>query len=204
MPTWESLLSGYTSDESLIQQGFALILTRYSEPHRFYHNLGHIQSLLLFLEGYNYLVKDPERMQLAIFCHDLIYDAQRGDNEELSALAAIEYLEKTAYPADKIALVAEYIRATKTHLNPEGDEDLDRFLDFDLFILSAPENMYLQYAKNIRKEYAVYPDDVYIPGRKKVLQHFLDMPAIYKTPSFRERFDEDARENMRRELAHLE
>lgn len=200
---WESLIGNYTSDPLLVMEGFDTILTHYSEPHRYYHNLDHVQSLLVFMEEYNHLIKDLEALQLAVFFHDIIYDVQRSDNEEQSALAAIEFLQQTSYPAEKTALVADYIRATKTHVNPGGDSDLDCFLDFDLFILSGPERMYEQYAKSIRKEYAVYPDSVYIPGRKKVLQHFLDQPSIYRSAGFKERFDTAAKGNMQRELEKL-
>ncbi|WP_343691943.1 hypothetical protein [Chitinophaga sp.] len=200
---WESLVSNYTNDSSLVKEGFNSILTHYSESHRYYHNLDHIQTLLVFIEEYNHLVHDLEALQLAVFFHDIIYDVQRGDNEERSALVATQFLEQTSYPAEKTALVSEYIRATKSHQNPHGDADLDCFLDFDLFILSGPERMYQAYAKNIRKEYSIYPDAVYVPGRKKVLQYFLDQPSIYKTEGFRERFDAVARENIQRELEKL-
>lgn len=200
---WESLVSNYTNDSLLVKEGFNSILTHYSESHRYYHNLDHVQTLLVFIEEYNHLVQDLENLQLAVFFHDIIYDVQRGDNEERSALVATQFLEQTSYPPEKIARVSEYIRATKSHQNPNNDSDLDCFLDFDLFILSGPERMYQAYAKNIRKEYGIYPDAVYVPGRKKILQHFLDQPSIYKTAGFRERFDTVAKENIQRELEKL-
>ncbi|WP_440133767.1 HD domain-containing protein [Chitinophaga sancti] len=200
---WESLVSNYTNDSLLVQEGFNSILTHYNESHRFYHNLDHVQTLLVFIEEYNHLVHDLETLQLAVFFHDIIYDVQRADNEERSALVATQFLEQTSYPPEKIALVSEYIRATKSHQNPNKDSDLDCFLDFDLFILSGPERMYQAYAKNIRKEYGIYPDSVYVPGRKKILQYFLDRPSIYKTAGFRERFDAVAKENIQRELEKL-
>ena len=54
--------------------------------------------------------------------------------------------------------------------------------------------------KNIRKEYAIYPDMLYNPGRKKVLQHFLTMDTIYKTAVYRDRYEQKAKENLQREL----
>lgn len=62
---------------------------------------------------------------------------------------------------------------------------------------------YLQYAENIRKEYSIYPDALYQPGRRQVLQHFLAQEHIFKTPVFRERYEKQARENISKELAML-
>lgn len=41
---------------------------------------------------------------------------------------------------------------------------------------------------------------LYRPGRRKVLDHFLDLPQRFKTPYFRERFEEQARVNLSAEL----
>jgi len=44
----------------------------------------------------------------------------------------------------------------------------------------------------------VYPDLVYNPGRKKVLNHFLAMDSIFKTDYFYNKFDRQAKENLRK------
>ena len=50
----------------------------------------------------------------------------------------------------------------------------------------------------------MYPEVVYKPGRQKVLHHFLQMPAIYKTDYFIEKYEQQARNNMLYELKELE
>ena len=50
----------------------------------------------------------------------------------------------------------------------------------------------------------MYPDMMYKPGRKKLLEHFLAMPHIFKTAFFRERLEVQARENLMRELELLQ
>jgi predicted metal-dependent HD superfamily phosphohydrolase len=40
-------------------------------------------------------------------------------------------------------------------------------LDADLSILGKDLDTYLAYTKMIRKEYSIYPDFLYKPGRKK-------------------------------------
>jgi predicted metal-dependent HD superfamily phosphohydrolase len=62
---------------------------------------------------------------------------------------------------------------------------------------------YLAYAKDVRKEYSIYPDFIYKPGRKKILNHFLKMKRIFKTEFFFAKFEETAKENLNRELGLL-
>jgi predicted metal-dependent HD superfamily phosphohydrolase len=42
---------------------------------------------------------------------------------------------------------------------------------------------------------------MYNPGRKKVLQHFLDMKSIFKTPYFIQKFETQAAKNLIAEIA---
>ncbi|HET7178254.1 MAG TPA: hypothetical protein VFI14_00955 [Chryseosolibacter sp.] len=52
----------------------------------------------------------------------------------------------------------------------------------------------------MRREYSMYPDFLYRPGRRKVLQYFLDMERIFKTEEFASKFEKQARGNLEREL----
>lgn len=44
---------------------------------------------------------------------------------------------------------------------------------------------------------------MYVPGRKKVLNHFLALPRIFKTNHFYEKYEEAARKNLEDELERL-
>lgn len=199
--TWQQLMLQFTDNPAIIEKGYNIIISNYSVAGRHYHNLQHLEALLQLQQQYASAIRDNNTLQLAIFFHDLIYDVKKGDNEEQSALAAIRFLEPLPCPAEKIAA---YIRATKTHQNPDHDEDLDYFLDFDLSVLGASAEAYKAYTAQIRQEYRVYPDMLYKPGRRKVLQHFLGLPFIYKTNIFREKYEAQARVNLQNELRELE
>jgi predicted metal-dependent HD superfamily phosphohydrolase len=56
--------------------------TLYSEPHRHYHTLVHVQDLLTKFEQYKFLVEAHEEIEAAIWFHDALYDPTRYDNEE--------------------------------------------------------------------------------------------------------------------------
>jgi predicted metal-dependent HD superfamily phosphohydrolase len=81
--------------------------------------------------------------------------------------------------------------------------DVNYFTDADLSILGAPPAEYEQYTKDVRKEYSIYPDILYKPGRKKVLKHFMEMPTLFKTEFFRNRLESQARSNIAWEMEAL-
>lgn len=71
---------------------------------------------------------------------------------------------------------------------------------FDLKILSKDWEDYSIYFQQIRKEYSIYPDFLYNPGRKKALQHFLEHDYIYQTETFRNLYERQAKRNIQKEI----
>lgn len=198
---WSSLHPNTSA--TLVNSSYKALLDAYQSDGRYYHNWSHIQQLVSLQQAYAHQLTDPEAVLFAIFFHDIIYNPLQPDNEERSAAAAVAHLHNINYPVAKTGKISDFIIATKTHINTHHDPDLDYFLDFDLQILGASPETYRAYAQQIRQEYQVYPDKVYIPGRKKVLQHFLEMPAIYTTPAFRKLYETPARTNIQAELNTL-
>jgi predicted metal-dependent HD superfamily phosphohydrolase len=128
-----------------------------------------------------------------------VYDTLKSNNEEKSANLAERRMEDLEVSEEIVARVVEMILATKTHVVSEN-QDINYFTDADLSILGKDWEVYNQYAKQVRNEYAIYPDLLYNPGRKKVLKHFLEMNQIYKTDYFTQKYEEQARLNLSREL----
>jgi predicted metal-dependent HD superfamily phosphohydrolase len=174
----------------------------YTSRKRYYHNLTHLEKLFGALSAVQTQVEDWNTALFALFYHDLIYNPLRKDNEEQSALRAQVCLQQLNVPPEKIARCAAHIRATQGH-QVSTDADTNLFTDADLSILGQDWDTYSTYIAQIRKEYAIYPDLLYRPGRQKVLRHFLAMDRIYKTDFFFKRYEEKARENMGRELLEL-
>ncbi|MGY6650052.1 HD domain-containing protein [Wenyingzhuangia sp. IMCC45574] len=137
-----------------------------------------------------------------LFYHDSIYNSQRQDNEEKSAVLAEERMKTLDVPRDLIDLCSYQIRATKSHVKSDN-QDTNYFTDADFSILGKAWDEYSIYTQNVRKEFAIYPDSIYTKGRKKVLKHFLEMERIYKTDYFYQKYEEKAKLNMQRELELL-
>src|SRR5690606_21190834 len=102
----------------------------------------------------------------------------------------------------QIEKIYNQILATKTHKESDNLDD-NYLLDLDLSILGKNWNEYEAYIKQIRNEYSIYPNFLYNPGRKKVLEHFLTFDRIYKTDYFRILYENQARENISKEIEIL-
>lgn len=196
------LTGKYTADERLKNQLWQEIEDNYSNKKRHYHTLQHLQNLLPLLQQVKEDIKDWDTILFSFYYHDVIYNALKRTNEEKSAEFAKIKMQLIGAPGPMIEKCVQQILATKDHLINE-DMDTNFFTDADLSILGQEWSVYENYYKQVRKEYSLFPDLIYIPGRKKVLQHFLQMERIFKTDFFFNKFELQAKENLQKELNQL-
>jgi predicted metal-dependent HD superfamily phosphohydrolase len=196
------LLQKYTSDQSQINEWWIEIEKAYSNKKRHYHSLTHLQHLFQQLTEVKNEIKDWDTILFTLYYHDLVYNTLKQDNEEQSAELAGQRMKQVGIPHEKILVCKEQILATKSHVVSDNS-DTNYFTDADLSVLGADWDTYQTYFKNIRKEYSIYPSIVYNPGRKKVLQHFLAMPRIFKTEYFFHLYEQQAKTNLHKELNQL-
>lgn len=194
--------AGYPLDRALAKQLWQELEQAYTARGRHYHNLQHIQELLRLATRHKLAIEDPDAMSFTIFYHDAVYSALRKDNEEKSALLAAERLQQTGLQPTRLQHICQMILSTKTH-TASSDSDTRLLLDFDLSILGSSWEQYQAYTRQVRKEYSLVPYFLYKKGRKKVLEHFLALPRIYKTETFYQQLEAAARENMAQELQLL-
>jgi predicted metal-dependent HD superfamily phosphohydrolase len=192
----------YPSGIQIIEKLWAEIEKQHSRYARYYHNLSHLENMLSELMQVHAKINDWDTVLFALFYHDIIYKPTSDNNEERSAELATARLHEINFPKEQIKKCKAMILATKTHLqSPDGDTNY--FIDADLSILGQSWENYSAYANNVRKEYSIYPDLIYKPGRRKAVRHFLKMDRIFKTDFFFDKFEEKARENLSRELNML-
>ncbi|MBL7825671.1 MAG: hypothetical protein JNJ57_03500 [Saprospiraceae bacterium] len=200
--TFQELIQSYDNDASSADRLWKEIERQYNAASRHYHTLHHLEQMYAWLIPLKPHIVHWEPVVFAVFYHDLVYEASSGKNEENSAEIARQRLRDIGVPEQTISQTYELILATKKHAISDNP-DINYFTDADLGILGQDWPTYHHYLKSIRKEYAVYPDFLYNIGRKQVLQHFLKMERIFKTPYFSERFENQARQNLQQELNDL-
>lgn len=200
---WDDLLSFSTADTSIKDKNFQVVKESYSEQHRFCHNLSHIKMLFNLLESSHGWIQNPTVVRFSIWFHDVVYDPNKNNNEEESARLASRGLSELHVDTSTIEIVRNMILATKGHGGRDLSGDTKLFLDLDLAILGATEDLYRQYSQAIRAEYAWVPEPAYREGRTKVLRSFLSRERIYATDEMKNKYEEQARKNMQTEIEIL-
>lgn len=192
----------YTLDRHLIEGFWTEIEKRYTGKGRYYHNLQHLENMFSELDKVKDEIENYQITSFSVFYHDVIYNASSKSNEEKSARFAEKDLQLIGTAPEFIEKISQQIMATKFH-QKSGDNDTNYLVDADLSILGQKPKQYNGYTQKVRKEYSIYPDFLYKPGRKKVLQHFLESENIFKTEYFKEKYEQQARRNILSEIDGL-
>jgi predicted metal-dependent HD superfamily phosphohydrolase len=177
---WVGLLTRHAVEPAAAYPVFDRLVAAYSEPHRSYHTLDHVNEVLKVAAKLADVSSDPSAIQLATF--------------------AVDLLRPLRVPEPTLQHVATMIRATAHGSTGEVDADTAVLLDADLAILSAEARRYARYAAGIRREYAWVEESTYRAGRTNVLQSFLDRPRIFRTEWMHAVAEEPARQNLRAEI----
>lgn len=197
---YSELLSNIGFSANDIQKNWLDLEKAYSGKSRNYHNLTHIEAMIESFETYRDKLDKPNEILFSIFYHDYIYKSSKKDNELKSAEFALSILPENIL-FDR-QLVFDAICATQQHQHNTID-DINWLIDFDLKILARDWNNYQIYFEQIRKEYSIYPDFLYKPGRAKALTHFLENEFIFQTKEFRGLYEKKARANIEEEIKLL-
>jgi predicted metal-dependent HD superfamily phosphohydrolase len=185
-----------------INNTYLKLLQNYSGNNRHYHNIDHIDNGLTAIDEIRHLARDPEALEMAWWWHDYIYDTKSFINEFNSVIAMKTTLLALGVTREFRHIVTGLILATMHDYIPT-DIDQRFIVDIDLMGLgSSPEIFDLNTAK-IRKEYSRVSDEDFKKGRAEFFRKFLasrkDQP-IYLTDYFREKYELQAQENLRRFL----
>lgn len=188
--------------EDLNDELFAHLVESYSEPQRKYHTQQHLEQCFQTLDDWFLSVPDRPAVELALWYHDFVYDLKGDGNERASAYmgkmrvlnmgGTMELAEKVQH----LILLTEH----KAELPRTRDEHI--LIDVDFSILASPSEAFQEYERQIREEYAMYPDELYKPGRASILARFLSRPSIFHSDeaSWHENL---ARENLEASIRSL-
>jgi len=201
---WMQLGRKYSQDTSLLESIWRRLVKNYSQKSRYYHNLNHIWAMLQQSEDCKDELEDKDVIDFSIWFHDVIYKSTQKNNEKKSAEFAQKILQKFSLEDKRVEKVYNLIVSTQKHQIIDATNlDNAYLLDFDLSILGQSWSVYESYIKDIRKEYRIYPNFLYNPGRKKVLETFLQRKTLYFTEKYQNLYEQQARENLEREITQL-
>ena len=193
--------------EDAFMEVYTQLKSKYDTPSRVYHDRSHIVDCMNKLYHLKPTMTDEEfqTLFLAFLFHDVVYESmnKRGTNERQSAVLAAQILTKLWIPEERIAKVCALIEQTAT-LSASGDDIISQYMhDIDVSILGTSRKEYEFYMKRIRFEYSIYPDKRYIEGRLRFLKSWENRDIFY-TPYFKQKYEQQARANIQREILILE
>jgi predicted metal-dependent HD superfamily phosphohydrolase len=182
---------------------WAAVVAAWGEPHRRYHDLGHLAAVLGLVGELAAAAVDPDAVRLAAWYHDVVYDPRRGDNEGVSAERARAGL-RGLVPPEQVEEVVRLVLLTAGHDPAPDDANGAVLCDADLAVLAAPPGAYAAYASAVREEYGHLSDAEFTAGRTAVLEHLLALPALYRLPAVAAEWTPRARANLAAELSLLQ
>jgi predicted metal-dependent HD superfamily phosphohydrolase len=181
---------------------WAAVVTAWGEPHRRYHDLGHLAAVLGLVGELAGAAADPDAVRLAAWYHDVVHDPRRGDNEAVSAERARAGL-RGLVPPERVEEVIRLVLLTAGHDPAPDDANGAVLCDADLAVLAGPPESYAAYASAVREEYGHLSDAEFTAGRTAVLEHLLALPALYRLPAVAGEWTPRARANLTAELGLL-
>ncbi|HEX2771412.1 MAG TPA: metal-dependent phosphohydrolase [Micromonosporaceae bacterium] len=181
---------------------WAALVAAWSEPHRRYHGLAHLAAVLGLVGELSGSATDPDAVALAAWYHDVAYDPERGDNEQVSADRARAGL-RGLVPEARVEEVARLVLLTAGHDAAPDDANGAVLCDADLAVLAGPPDAYAAYASAVRAEYRHLSDEEFTAGRIAVLERLLALPWLYRLPAVADEWTPTARANLTAELTLL-
>lgn len=197
--TWQELGVPITP---ALRSAYDDLIARYSEPHRKYHTVRHLDECFAKLEAIRAVADRPAEVEVALWFHDAIYEIRSSENEAKSADLAAEVVRNAGKPTDSVERISDLIMATRHAAAPDGT-DARVLVDVDLSILGERPERFDEYERQVREEYSWVPEALFKRERKKILEEFLARPAIFNTEHFRDCYEGQARANLKRSLHRL-
>lgn len=156
-----------------IKANLNMLLEMWNEPHRHYHNINHLQDLMIMITN-DYISnkndeKTTEKLALTSLFHDIIYDVSKNDNELKSA----EFFHSLCLEKNNVDIldIKQAILDTGTHT---GTSILsENFNKYDMNIVERNFESLLEWESGIYNEYKIF-GDLYKPNRIKFLESLVD------------------------------
>lgn len=189
------------------EKAFDRLVEGYRHPVRHFHDIGHVADVLSHLDwaaehvaNIKALPADDRQVfldsiELAIWYHDIVYDAKSHDNEAESARFMVTEAERLGIDPATVREAAQAILITADHANAKTLAE-QIIADCDLHTLGVSWPQFEKNSQLIAAEYAHVPPDAFIEGRRQFMAAILAKGPIYKTKAFADRYERQARDNI--------
>jgi len=172
----------------------------YTAETRHYHNLKHIEYMLDHVKDFKLTDTEKIKLEIAIWFHDLIYDASRSNNEALSAITVTTFCQTAGLDDLSQGEIVDLILMTKPDL--PARTELQKIL-CDLDLRGFAEDWQPENGAKIRLEYSHLSDEEFNKGRKEFLKTMLNKKFIYYTGTYRSTLEFQARHNLTIEMESI-
>lgn len=171
----------------------AQLITRWSEPHRHYHDLQHLSETLVALDR---LGPASALEELALWFHDAVHTNTPGTDERRSADLATTLLPAAGVDAASAHEVARLVLVTVDHHPAADDLPGARVSDADLAVLAAEPSRYRASVQALRAEFPGLGEDAWRASRRASLAAFDAMQPLFHTPVGEAEWEGPARANL--------
>ncbi|WP_051681979.1 hypothetical protein [Cellulomonas sp. HZM] len=203
--------AGATAPDDEIRDTGQLLIDRWSEQGREFHNLKHLVDVLVRVDELAEETHEPDLVRLAAWYHGAVFDSadrkayanRGGEDEAASATLAVEELTALGIPAARVQRVHDLVTALVRHNPDPADFDCAVLCDADLAMLAAEPQRYKAYLHGLRAEYSHLPVEDYVRARMRILRKLLARPTLFSSP-LGAVWEEPARQNVSAELQRLE
>ena len=180
-----------------------MLSDKYSEASRRYHTPEHIDHCLNQFDAARSEIHDPDAVEMAIWFHDAIYeaDAVKGGNELASAQLFLHHANGH-FPNEFRDKVYRLVMVT-THSEVPQTNDERFMVDIDLSSFGLPWEQFSRDSANVRAEFPGVSDSVFSERQRCFLEGLLARESFCFTKFFRLRHEEAARANISRYLAKM-
>lgn len=173
---------------------FARIYAAYSGNSRHYHNVEHLADCLREVDRLP-ATCSRDLVELALWYHDAVYDAGAPGSEHRSAEWLATDAEALGFGEGLARSAAALVEATVHRAGPSASDEAALVADIDLSVLGRDELRFMYFEYGIGEEFRAMRTTLFLLGRGRFLAGVLENP-IYRTASFRDRFEVKARANI--------
>jgi predicted metal-dependent HD superfamily phosphohydrolase len=179
-----------------------LLLSNYTEKHRRYHTLAHIDYCLKQFDNSKEAISEPNAVEMAIWFHDVLHSPGAPNNERNSADVYVG-TARGFFAQEFVNTVRQLILVTAHGATPATWDE--RYMcDIDLSSFAKPWQEFLTDCEDLRGEQVDTSDADYHLANLAFMQKMLTRPRIFYTDGFCETHERPARANIQAYIDALE